>query len=159
MKSSDRVAVAVHTCPKCFETYQAEKQAVDCCDSGATGKKLPVHVDGPYSCGDCGKGWTDYELAGKCCKADHVKCPLSDLPDDAYLGHGLDYNYGKAFTGNWELVWNKGNHKDPVRVYPLPPLVAKMVEHVHRDRYEQGTESAQKQMRIALGIHQENANG
>lgn len=156
MKSSDRVAVAVHTCPKCIETYASEKQAMDCCESG---NKQSAHDHGPYGCGNCGKGWAAYSLAGKCCDSDHVRCPLSELPEDAYLGNGLDYSYGKAFTRNWELVFNKGLHNEATRVYPLPPLVAKMVEDIYRTRNEQGMETARKQMRVALGISQENPNG
>lgn len=156
MKSSDRISVALHTCPKCVETYPCEKQAIDCCDSG---KKPAQHVNGPYGCGDCGKGWADFELAGKCCDSDYVTCPVSDLPDDAYIGNGLDYSYGKTFTRNWELVWNKSPLNEATRVYTLHPLVAKMVEDIHRTRNEQGFAAAQKQMRVALGIDQENSRG
>lgn len=158
MKSNDRTAVP-HTCEKCFKTHQSEKAAVQCCEPGVVGEGLPGSSFGDYGCGKCGIGWADFALAAKCCKADHIKCPLSELPDDAYIGHGLDYSHGKTFTGNWELVKNNGRHIEPVRVYPLPPLVAKMVEDLYRTRYTQGIDHSRNQMRDALGIPRENGNG
>jgi hypothetical protein len=132
----------------------SEKQAKECCQSESPkpsdDSSLNVH-----GCGKCGVGWQAFEQASQCCRADHVTCPLADLPADAFIGHGLEYNYGKAFTGNWELVHNKGPVDKAVRVYPLPPLLAKMVEDIFRVRYEAGRDCAQKQIRDALGIRQE----
>lgn len=151
MTSKDRVSAPSHACPKCVKSHPTEKLAAVCCETGDAAKKESGQ-GGPYGCGSCATGWADFSGAAKCCNAHHVTCPTSDLPQDAYIGHGLAYNYGKSFTGNWELVCNETPHDEPVRVYPLPPLVAKMVELMHEDRFEEGRESAQKKMRDALGI-------
>ena len=105
-----------------------------------------------YACGKCKIPRPQFVAAKQCCNADHVLCPLEDLPQDAIIGHGMQYNYGKAFTGNWELVHNHGVPTDPMRVYPLPALVAKAMESMFRDRFEEGRDSAQQQMRVALGM-------
>lgn len=151
MTSKDRVSAQSHACPKCVKSHPTERLAAACCETGDAAKKESAQ-GGPYGCGKCATGWADFSGAAKCCKAYYVTCPTSDLPEDAYIGQGLAYNYGKSFTGNWELFCSDARHDLPTRVYPLPPLVAKMVDHVYQDRFEEGRESAQKQMRDALGI-------
>lgn len=158
MPSKDRVSAPSHSCPKCVKSHTSEKLAIHCCDTG-TELSDGADLSGEYGCGKCAKHWADFQSASNCCKAYHVTCPTSDLPQDAFIGHGLDYSYGKSFTGQWELVCNKEPHTESVRVYQLPPLVAKMVEDIYRTRFEAGRESAQIQMRDALGIPRENPHG
>lgn len=155
MTSKDRVASPSYTCDVCCKNYQHEKMAFDCCKPGivSADSRLAAHL--PYACGSCAKAYADFAHASECCKADHVNCPLSDLPDDAYLGQGMAYSYGKTFTGSWEMVLNHSSTADPVRVYPLPPLVAKMVEDIYRSRFQSGAEDVQKKLRAQLGIGQE----
>ena len=56
------------------------------------------------------------------------------------------------FSGRWELVLNGGSVKEPIRVYPLPPLMSKMVHALAEGRYENGVLDAQVKMRRALGL-------
>jgi hypothetical protein len=105
-----------------------------------------------YTCSNCCKAHDTFEAAGDCCRADFVECPLSELPDDAALGHGQAYSYGKAFTGRWELVLNGRPATEPVRVYPVPPVLSKMISQLADDRYKDGAAAAKLAMRQALDL-------
>lgn len=105
-----------------------------------------------YICSNCCKAHDTFEAAGDCCRADFVECPLSELPDDAALGHGQAYSYGKAFTGRWELVLNGRPATEPVRVYPVPPVLSKMISQLADDRYKDGAAAAKLAMRQALDL-------
>lgn len=107
-----------------------------------------------YTCGGCGKEYPSPEDAGKCCNAECIYCPLIDLPIDAEIGHGKNFNYGSVFSGSFELVDNHSDQTLPVRVYPLPPLVSKMAMDMFDRRYEMGRLDAQRDMRNALGLKQ-----
>ncbi|MDT8925194.1 hypothetical protein RBE51_20590 [Pseudomonas taiwanensis] len=77
-----------------------------------------------YTCGKCRKAHGSFDSAGHCCQADHVECPLSDLPYDAEVGCGLAYHYANgAFSTSWEII--KNGCEDIVPVYPLTPLMCK----------------------------------
>lgn len=105
-----------------------------------------------YICSNCRKAHDTFEAAGDCCRADFVECPLSELPDDAALGHGQAYGYGKTFTGRWELVLNGRPATEPVRVYPVPPVLSKMISQLADDRYKDGAAAAKLAMRQALDL-------
>lgn len=105
-----------------------------------------------YICSNCRKAHDTFEAAGDCCRADFVECPLSELPDDAALGHGQAYSYGKAFTGRWELVLNGRPATEPVRVYPVPPVISKMISQLADDRYKDGAAAAKLVIRQALDL-------
>ena len=111
----------------------------------------PKKIITQYTCGDCGKEYPTPEAAGECCNAECIYCPLSDLPIDAEIGHGKEFNYGSVFSGSFELVSNNGVTL-PTRVYPLPPLVSKMAKEIFDVRYEYGHQAAQREIRSALGI-------
>lgn len=106
-----------------------------------------------YVCGDCKAPFHSFDEAAMCCKADHVECPLSDLPEDAELGQDKAYGYGTVFSGRWEIVHNHGTPKQPVRVYPLPALVGKAMAHLVESRYEAGQLDAKAAVRKALGLN------
>lgn len=105
-----------------------------------------------YVCGDCKTPFHDFDEAAICCKADHVECPLSDLPQDAELGQDKAYGYGTVFSGGWEIVHNHGTPDQPVRVYPLPQLVRSAMIHLCDARYEAGKNDAKAEIRKALAI-------
>lgn len=105
-----------------------------------------------YRCGGCKGSFESFSAAAKCCTADYVECPLSDLPADAELGAGKAYSYGTVFTGGWEIGHNHGTPDQPVKVYPLPPLVRSAMDHLCADRYEAGQADAKAAIRTALGV-------
>ena len=106
-----------------------------------------------YTCPTCRTEHTSFESAGTCCKADFVECPLSELPLHAELGFGQGtYGYGTVFTRRWELVLNGTPVDQPVRVYPLPLLMSKMVMELADKKYEQGKESVRSEIKRTLGI-------
>ncbi|MBI6882625.1 hypothetical protein [Pseudomonas putida] len=107
---------------------------------------------GTYGCGKCQEPWSTIEKAKECCNATHLLCPLEDLPENAFIGHGLEYGYGKAFTGDWEIVYNHGTPADPVMVYPLPGLVCAMIEEISQNHLEEGGVAAQKRICESLGL-------
>ena len=106
-----------------------------------------------YRCGDCKASFQGFDEAAECCKAEHVECPISDLPADADLGDGKAYTYGSVFSGVWEIVYNHGAPDQPVRVYPLPALVGRAMTNLFEARYEAGQMDAKTAMRKALGIN------
>lgn len=106
-----------------------------------------------YTCPTCRKRHLTFEAAGVCCHADFVECPMSDLPEDAEFGGGKGrYSYGTVFSGRWELVLNGTPDDQPVRVYPLPSLMSKMVKAFADARYLDGAEEVRSSMRRLLGV-------
>lgn len=106
-----------------------------------------------YTCPTCKLKYEHFKPAGLCCQSDFVECPLSELPPDAEFGGGPGhYSYGTVFTGRWELVLNGSPSHEPVRVYPLPPLISKMISTLADARYAQGVTNAQAEMRRAFGM-------
>ncbi|MBN4180666.1 hypothetical protein [Pseudomonas savastanoi] len=105
-----------------------------------------------YRCGSCKNTFIQFSAAAACCNADHVECPLSDLPVDAELGHGKAYGYGTVFSGGWEIVHNHGTPDQPVPVYPLPQLVRSAMTHLCDSRYGAGKDEAKAEIRKALGV-------
>jgi hypothetical protein len=83
-----------------------------------------------YICGSCRKPHLSFNTANACCHADHVECPLSDLPQNAEVGHGLEYNYAKGvFSANWEMVKNsRTDQQSAVAVFPLTQLMCKTLD-------------------------------
>lgn len=105
-----------------------------------------------YRCGSCKNAFIQFSAAATCCNADHVECPLSDLPVDAELGQGKAYTYGTVFSGGWEIVHNHGTPDLPIRVYPLPQLVRSAMTHLCDSRYSAGKDEAKAEIRKALGV-------
>lgn len=111
-----------------------------------------MNIQPVYRCGGCKESFASFSAAAQCCTADHVECPLSDLPAEAELGHGKAYGYGTVFTGGWEIVYNHGTPDQPVRVYPLPQLVRSAMAHLCEARYDAGKNDAKAEIRKALGV-------
>lgn len=87
-----------------------------------------------YVCGACRALHATFVAASACCSADHVECPMSDLPSDAEVGQGKAYNYSfAAFSAGWEIVKNTQESGCAVAVYPLPPLLSKILALLEED--------------------------
>lgn len=93
-----------------------------------------------YTCGKCRKVHGSFSSADHCCGADHVECPLSDLPRDAEVGYGLAYHYANgAFSASWEIVKNGCEGSGAaVPVYPLAPLMCKTLTLLNDNSREAG---------------------
>lgn len=98
-----------------------------------------------FACGQCKKLHPTFNEAGNCCLAEHVECPLSQLPADGDIGNiavALEFSFGRGtFSEGWEIVRNHTDHKAAVSVYPLPPLLNKIMDRLADDRYEAGQQS------------------
>jgi hypothetical protein len=106
-----------------------------------------------YTCPTCRKVHEKAEIAQACCNAYYIECALSDIPVDAEFGCGAgQYGYGTVFTGGWELVLNSTPKGEAIQVFPLPPLLNKLVQQLADARYQQGREDAQLGIRHALGL-------
>lgn len=105
-----------------------------------------------YTCPHCNTAHPTFEAAARCHEMEYVVCPFSELPGSAPVGYGLDYTFGNAFTGRYELVKNRAPLGSPVRVYPLPPLMSEMVAQLLEREYQRGVETTQQSIRKALGL-------
>lgn len=70
-----------------------------------------------FTCPGCRTEHQNFHDAGACCSADHVECPLTELPSAGdQVGPGCTFSYGTVFSGRWELVRNDTPVFEPTRV-------------------------------------------
>lgn len=98
-----------------------------------------------FACGKCKKLHPSFNQAGNCCLAEHVECPLSQLPADGEIGNiaqAREFSFGRGtFSKGWEVVRNVCDPKAAVPVYPLPPLLNTIMDRLANDRYEAGQQA------------------
>ena len=109
-----------------------------------------------YRCTVCQTGHDTFNLAYKCCKADFIECPLSEIPDYAeLLSNNGNYTFGKNFnnTNGWFIgLCNNQPLTEPSRIYFLPPIVSKLIDNIYSIQYKKGKTDAQRIIQKALGL-------